>query len=213
MTIGTWKELKSKHERSKELWAGSVNEQLVNIYSQLSRSKLSKVRLTNRFLCLSLFLQNQPSMADSTKKIDKIHQIVRLKQMFTRWKLLSLGRRSLPDRSNPSPPTPPGFFAVYVGLERKRFVIPARFLKLPIFQFLLEKAEEEFGYQSNGGLVLPCDVSFFAQLVYCLHRDEHRYRKYSFDDFVKLFSDAAASDSCKEKSRRLFTPLLQKTKA
>jgi len=39
-----------------------------------------------------------------------------------------------------------GYVAVYVGEERKRFLIPVAYLNQPSFQDLLSQAEEEVGY-------------------------------------------------------------------
>ncbi|KAK7399041.1 hypothetical protein VNO78_10216 [Psophocarpus tetragonolobus] len=143
------------------------------------------------------------------KKVDKIRQIVRLKQLMTRWKHISLRRRS-PDPSGGARRPPSGFIFVYVGPDRTRFAIPAHFLNLHVFDGLLKQTEEEFGLRGNGGLVLPCPVPFFANVVKYLHKDEHRYGKLSLQDFVNMLSDAdVAPDSCKE-NLVLFTPLLQK---
>ncbi|KAI9123482.1 hypothetical protein K1719_004782 [Acacia pycnantha] len=52
---------------------------------------------------------------------------------------------------------PKGYLAVYVGEQFKRFVIPMSYLNQPSFQDLLDKAEEEFGYNHPiGGLTIPC---------------------------------------------------------
>ncbi|AES89301.1 SAUR-like auxin-responsive family protein [Medicago truncatula] len=47
---------------------------------------------------------------------------------------------------------PKGYLAVYVGDRMKRFVIPVSYLNQPLFQELLNQAEEEFGWirSSNG---------------------------------------------------------------
>lgn len=163
-------------------------------------------------------------MAGAMKKVDKIRQIVRLKQLMTRWKHMSLRGRTLYHHSEsdtvssehndkPTTPTrraPSGFVFVYVGPERKRFAIPARFLNLPIFAGLLKETEEEFGFQSNGGLVLPCEAGFFNDVVKHLQKDEQKYGKFSLEEFVNMVSDLGF-DSCKEKMVA-FTPLLQKAK-
>ncbi|KAM6547622.1 hypothetical protein CsatB_019298 [Cannabis sativa] len=60
---------------------------------------------------------------------------------------------------------PTGFLAVYVGEERQRFVVPTTFLSHPLFKMLLEKAYEEFGFQQRNGLVVPCSVSSFRDVV------------------------------------------------
>ncbi|TKY60781.1 Auxin-responsive protein SAUR23 [Spatholobus suberectus] len=153
-------------------------------------------------------------MAGAMEKVDKIRQIVRLKQLMTRWKHISLRRRrsaALPQHSDdPSAARrpPSGFIFVYVGPERQRFAIPARFLNLPVFDGLLKETEEEFGLRGDGGLVLPCQVTLFSNVVKYLHKDEHKYGKLSLEDFSNMVSDVA-SDSCKE-NVVVLAPLLQK---
>lgn len=56
---------------------------------------------------------------------------------------------------------PKGQFVVYVGEELKRFTLPLSYLKNPIFQQLLKKSAEEYGYSDSRGIVLPCDESTF----------------------------------------------------
>ncbi|EFJ08939.1 hypothetical protein SELMODRAFT_69255, partial [Selaginella moellendorffii] len=60
---------------------------------------------------------------------------------------------------------PEGFLAVYVGEERKRFVVDARHLNHPWFKILLERSAEEFGFDHKGGLTLPCRVVVFESLL------------------------------------------------
>ncbi|OAY23736.1 hypothetical protein MANES_18G102900v8 [Manihot esculenta] len=60
---------------------------------------------------------------------------------------------------------PKGHFVVYVGNEMKRFVIPTYFLKIPIFQQLLDEAAEEYGYNYQLGILLPCNESSFINLI------------------------------------------------
>ena len=66
---------------------------------------------------------------------------------------------------------PKGHFAVYVGddEDRKRFVVPISYLKQPVFQALLNRAEEEFGFDHRMGnhnhLVIPCPVDDFVNLT------------------------------------------------
>ncbi|CAI9765468.1 unnamed protein product [Fraxinus pennsylvanica] len=65
---------------------------------------------------------------------------------------------------------PKGYFAVYVGGEHKRFVVPISFLNHPLFQELLHWAEEEFGYNHPmGGLTIPCTEDYFSSLVALLN--------------------------------------------
>jgi len=61
--------------------------------------------------------------------------------------------------------TPKGYFVVYVGPEMTRFVVPTYFLKNPLFQELLQNAADEFGFDSQEKIVLPCDEISFHQLT------------------------------------------------
>ncbi|KAK3022334.1 hypothetical protein RJ639_047039 [Escallonia herrerae] len=167
-------------------------------------------------------------MASALKKVNKITQIVRLKQVMQRWRSTSLRCRPLhlshssDDSDDGSehgpnrPRTPSGSLAVYADAdaERRRFVIPTRFLNLPVLVDLLDKAEEEFGYQSNGGLVLPCEAEFFAEILKLLVRDEQKFGGFGLDEFCSMFSDVGFG-SCKDSSNAChgFAPLLQKTRA
>ncbi|XP_039016766.1 auxin-responsive protein SAUR71-like [Hibiscus syriacus] len=77
------------------------------------------------------------------------------------------------DEDSSHGPEPPagvskGYLAVYVGPELRRFIIPTSYLSHPAFTVLLEKAEEEFGYDHNGGLTLPCEIETFKYLLKCI---------------------------------------------
>ena len=66
---------------------------------------------------------------------------------------------------------PRGHIAVYVGeMERKRFVVPISYLNHPLFADLLNRAEEEFGFNHPmGGLTIPCKEDAFIDLTSRLH--------------------------------------------
>ncbi|KAL7255879.1 hypothetical protein ACSBR1_009924 [Camellia fascicularis] len=64
-----------------------------------------------------------------------------------------------------SPGTPTGHFAIYVGEERRRFVVPTGFLSHPLFKMLLKKAYDEFGFEQRDGLVVSCSVAAFQEVV------------------------------------------------
>jgi Auxin responsive protein len=57
-----------------------------------------------------------------------------------------------------------GHFVVY-SKGGKRFVVPLTFLDHPIFQVLLEMAEEELGTGSRGPLTVPCDDELMTHLL------------------------------------------------
>lgn len=60
---------------------------------------------------------------------------------------------------------PIGCFSIYVGPQRQRFVIKTEYANHPLFQTLLEEAELEYGYKSEGPLELPCDVDDFLKVL------------------------------------------------
>ncbi|KAK7352051.1 hypothetical protein VNO80_17467 [Phaseolus coccineus] len=62
---------------------------------------------------------------------------------------------------------PKGHVAVYVGeAQKKRFVVPISYLNHPSFLVLLNRAEEEFGYNHPmGGLTIPCKEEAFISLT------------------------------------------------
>nr|DAD40478.1 TPA_asm: hypothetical protein HUJ06_014801 [Nelumbo nucifera] len=64
---------------------------------------------------------------------------------------------------------PKGHVAVYIigEKQRKRFVVPISYLNHPLFQDLLNKAEEEFGFDHPivGALTIPCDENYFLGLT------------------------------------------------
>ncbi|KVH95888.1 Auxin responsive SAUR protein [Cynara cardunculus var. scolymus] len=61
--------------------------------------------------------------------------------------------------------TPRGCIALYVGEERRRFVVQTAHLSHPLFQMLLEKTAEEFGFDQKDRLVVPCSVDVFLEVV------------------------------------------------
>ncbi|XP_056698386.1 uncharacterized protein [Spinacia oleracea] len=63
---------------------------------------------------------------------------------------------------------PKGHIPVYVGkqADRKRYVVPLSYLNHPVFQDLLRRAEEEFGFHHPmGGLTIPCTSETFFKLT------------------------------------------------
>ncbi|XP_004505827.1 auxin-responsive protein SAUR21-like [Cicer arietinum] len=62
---------------------------------------------------------------------------------------------------------PKGHMAVYVGeLQKKRFVVPISYLNHPSFLDLLNRAEEEFGFNHPmGGLTIPCKEDAFINVT------------------------------------------------
>ncbi|KAI3772457.1 hypothetical protein L6452_03643 [Arctium lappa] len=60
---------------------------------------------------------------------------------------------------------PTGFFTLYIGDERRRFVVPLDYLSHPLFKMMLNKSSEEFGFNQKNGLAIPCSVNAFREMV------------------------------------------------
>ncbi|CAN4107413.1 unnamed protein product [Withania somnifera] len=88
-----------------------------------------------------------PSIICSVKQFHKLHSVV------TRNQILDV---------------PKGHLTIYVGEtdKKKRYVVPITYLNHPSFQDLLQKAEEEFGFQHPmGGLTIPCNEDAFFHVT------------------------------------------------
>ncbi|MCL7027448.1 hypothetical protein MKW94_029053 [Papaver nudicaule] len=84
-----------------------------------------------------------------------------------------LRRSSSKGRSDDMTIIPKGHLAVYVGETqfKKRFVVPVSYLNNSLFQELLSRAEEEYGFDHPmGGLTIPCDEDTFINLTSRLNR-------------------------------------------
>ncbi|GLU19788.1 hypothetical protein SLE2022_360150 [Rubroshorea leprosula] len=61
---------------------------------------------------------------------------------------------------------PRGHFVVYVGKNRSRYIVPISWLAHPEFQSLLQRAEEEFGFNYKMGVTIPCEeVVFLSRMA------------------------------------------------
>lgn len=78
---------------------------------------------------------------------------------------------------------PAGCLPVYVGQERRRFVIPTTHLSNNIFRALLAKSEEEYGLRCDGGLQIACAPDVFEHFLWWLEGDGSHYN-YS-EDIIK----------------------------
>ena len=58
-----------------------------------------------------------------------------------------------------------GHVKVCVGSSCKRFVVRATHLTHPIFKKLLVQAEEEYGFNNQGPLAIPCNESLFEEVL------------------------------------------------
>jgi len=79
------------------------------------------------------------------------------------------GRSDYWDEDDDAPAdVPEGCLAVYVGPEKRRFVIQTGFLYKRVFRELLRKSEEEYGFETGGGLRIACEAGLFEKLLWQL---------------------------------------------
>ncbi|XP_047331233.1 auxin-responsive protein SAUR32-like [Impatiens glandulifera] len=67
-----------------------------------------------------------------------------------------------------------GWLAVRVGLDdetQQRFMIPISYLYHSLFQKLLDRAHELYGYHTTGPIHLPCSVQDFHHLRWRIEND------------------------------------------
>lgn len=79
---------------------------------------------------------------------------------------------------------PEGFLVVYVGEERRRFVIKAKYLSHPVFKALLNKSAEEYGYEHKGGLEIACETVFFEHLLDLIETNDPSLSNMAIDELV-----------------------------
>ena len=113
------------------------------------------------------FPGKKKKMSAGLGKCSKIRHIVRLRQMLRRWR----NKARLSANRIPSD-VPAGHVAVCVGSSCRRFVVRATHLNHPIFKKLLVQAEEEYGFNNQGPLAIPCDESLFEEVLRFISRSE-----------------------------------------
>ncbi|CAH2076777.1 unnamed protein product [Thlaspi arvense] len=101
-------------------------------------------------------------------KNNKIGSVVRIRQMLKQWQR----KAHIGSNTDPVSVVPPGHVAVYVGENRRRYVVRAKHLNHPIFRRLLAEAEEEYGFSNVGPLAIPCDESLFEEIISVVTRSE-----------------------------------------
>ncbi|XP_057853870.2 indole-3-acetic acid-induced protein ARG7-like [Cryptomeria japonica] len=67
---------------------------------------------------------------------------------------------------------PPGHVAVYAGSNHERFVIRISHLNHSLFRALLEEAKDEYGFDTNRPLTLPCDGDTLQYIIILLRNQK-----------------------------------------
>lgn len=66
----------------------------------------------------------------------------------------------------------------------ERFVVSARLLNHPVFMELLRRSAQEYGYEQQGVLRIPCRVVLFERVLELLKKGEG-----DEEEMVRLFSE------------------------
>ncbi|KAJ7560350.1 hypothetical protein O6H91_04G125800 [Diphasiastrum complanatum] len=83
---------------------------------------------------------------------------------------------------------PQGHLGLYVGREKRRFVVKTEYLNHSLFRALLDKAAEEFGFEHQGGLVIPCEVVLFEHLLWMLDSQDPSAQQLELNDLLTFYS-------------------------
>lgn len=95
---------------------------------------------------------------------------------------------------------PKGCLAIMVGPgeERQRIVVPVAYFKHPLFIQLLKEAEEEYGFDHKGPIIIPCNVEQFRQVKGMIdednsdhhhhhhHQHNHHHHGWCFKEWSKF---------------------------
>lgn len=82
---------------------------------------------------------------------------------------------------------PEGHLPVYVGEEMERFVVSAKLLNHPIFVELLNRSAQEYGYQQQGVLRIPCHVYLFERVLEAVRLGDDR--RLDLEELLHALSD------------------------
>nr|KJB77733.1 hypothetical protein B456_012G153800 [Gossypium raimondii] len=92
------------------------------------------------------------------RKSHKLPQTAVLKQILKRCS--SLGTTAMVSLST---------YPKAVGENRSRYIVRISFLTHPEFQCLLRRAEEEFGFNHNMGITIPCEYFQYEYYIVKLY--------------------------------------------
>ena len=134
---------------------------------RVTRWVLRKTRIRTRY--------NRLSLASSAYKSKPISKLISWGRRLTRGAkslccstpgsgYVQLGHEPFLKKQ---PEVPKGHLAVYVGQEDgdfRRVLVPVIYFNHPLFGQLLREAEEQYGFQHDGGITIPCRISEFEQV-------------------------------------------------
>lgn len=83
---------------------------------------------------------------------------------------------------------PEGHLVVYVGRERRRFIIDAHYLNNTLVRGLIEKSGEECGPDRPADdLTIACEVVLFEHLLWLIGNDDPNTRQTEVDELIDYY--------------------------
>ncbi|CAM6120130.1 unnamed protein product [Calypogeia fissa] len=87
----------------------------------------------------------------------------------------------------------PGYVVVYVGCERKRFIISTSILSHPLFKLVLEKLDSSDVLDDHlfrdddetGGILLSCNTDFLHRLLFLIDSGGDQNQEMRWDELKK----------------------------
>ncbi|XWS55020.1 hypothetical protein CRYUN_Cryun10bG0138900 [Craigia yunnanensis] len=124
-------------------------------------------------------------MSHGMGKCQKIRHIVRIRQMLKQWRRKARITASNNNSNNGHAPSdvPAGHVVVCVGTSLRRFIVRATYLNHSIFKKLLVQTEEEYGFKNVGPLTIPCNESFFEEILRVVSRSDSSSNSGRFSTF------------------------------
>ncbi|KAK7292854.1 hypothetical protein RJT34_15708 [Clitoria ternatea] len=70
---------------------------------------------------------------------------------------------------------PKGFLPIKVGQgeEQQKILMPVMYLNHPLFSQLLKEAEEEYGFDQQGTIIIPCHLEEFRYIQDLINKDKY----------------------------------------
>ncbi|KAL2621616.1 hypothetical protein R1flu_001821 [Riccia fluitans] len=91
-------------------------------------------------------------------------------------------------RSAATEEVPEGFLALFVGRERRKFIIGAHYLEHNLFRGLLERSAAEFGFDQKGGITIACEIVLFEHLLWLIGTDDPSSRYLQVDELLDFYA-------------------------
>ncbi|KAJ7536728.1 hypothetical protein O6H91_12G079900 [Diphasiastrum complanatum] len=92
------------------------------------------------------------------------------------------------EESFPASDIPEGHLAVYVGAEKRRYVIETKYLNTRPFRALLDKCAQEFGFSQEGGITIPCELQLFEHLLWLLNNNDPAAELLEMEELIHFYS-------------------------